>query len=106
MHDLVRRIKMLEYALKAERSVPLPLSLSLSLPLPPFPLPPSSVSNSQVFTMFVCLLSEHKHGVDRCQYIKPTQLDLFSEYGFIFPLTFHCIVMLVHGCDNNYLWCS
>ena len=43
MYDLVRRIKMLEYALKAERSAPplSPLSLSLSLPPPPpsFPLP-------------------------------------------------------------------
>ena len=36
MHDLVRRIKMLEYALKAERSV---LPPPLSLPL----LPPSFV---------------------------------------------------------------
>ena len=33
MHDLVRRIKMLEYALKAERSVTVYLSVCLSVHL-------------------------------------------------------------------------
>jgi hypothetical protein len=89
MHDLVRRIKMLEYALKAERS---------ALP-PPFP-PPSSV----------CIMFVFEHEC-RCQCIKPTSTGgpdniMLRELGFTFPLTFHCIVKHVHGCDNNYLWYS
>ena len=36
----------------------------------------------------------------------PSRPDMLCELGFIFPLAFHCIVIHVHGCDNNYLWYS